>query len=93
MLRKLKVIKGDLVLSRVVASQDLSLGGNRFCCGCRYLNDENECCNLYSLDNNTIQNRDAYDFCTLITPSPTSLLLSQIYRKFVYIYVEEKEIL
>ena len=85
MLRKLKAIKGNLVLSRVEASQDLDLGGNRFCCRCKYL--INDHCGL-DLDNN-IQNKDAYDFCIHITPSP----ISQRNRKFVYIYAEEKEIL
>ena len=83
MLRKLKAIKGNLVLSRVEASQDLDLGGNRFCCGCKFNDDR---CVL-DLHNNNIQNRDAYDFCSHITP------ISQRNRKFVYIYAKEKEIL
>lgn len=37
MLRKPKAINGTLVLVRVEVSQDFRLGGNRLCCGCKYL--------------------------------------------------------
>ena len=87
MIRKPKVIKGDLILFRVKASRNSSLGENQFCYRCKYLTD-NRC--ILDIVNSEY-NKRAYDFCIYITPSPLSRR-SRPY-KFVYIYVEEKEIL
>jgi len=78
MLKKPKAINGTLVLVRVEASQDLRLGGNRLCCGCKYLFEN---CDLGGHDKRR-------QFCLKVTPATISRKI-----KFVYIYVEEKEIL
>lgn len=78
MLRKLKAIKGNLVLSRIEALQDFGLGVNRLCCGCKYLFEN---CVLGEHDKRR-------QFCLKITPAIISRKI-----KSVYIYAEEKEIL
>ena len=83
MLRKLKAISGNLILTRVKACLDRSLGGNMYCKNCMYYSG----CRCELNKNN---NYKAFQFCIKITPSPG---IGGWDRKFVYIYVEKKEIL
>lgn len=85
MLRKSKAISGNLILTRVKASLDRSLGGNMYCNNCIYYSD----CRCELNENN---NYNAYQFCIKITPGPVPVIGCWD-RKFVYIYVEKKEIL
>ena len=86
MLRKLKIKKENLILTRVKRTEHI-IGTSQFCYGCKYLCHDNNVC--VAVDSTSKDyNLDAYKFCTLITPSPDSPVFMRGLNliKFVYIY-------